>query len=105
LAYQLVLVDLAIVRNFCGLNDPRGTGFWVAMDDVDDTTRTLHISKCPDMYKMRAYQWLTLLRVLPSDLVMTTVYDHNIVRLDRDYNLDDVERALDTFSPNPTPLL
>ncbi|KAK1222455.1 hypothetical protein PQX77_014704 [Marasmius sp. AFHP31] len=113
------LLDLGVIQTFFGLSDLRGTEGWMLIIDPDDFRRLNGISEYPDMYKMQAYRWLvrefrdipsmrpylqTLLRSLPPDLVMTTVYDLDIVRLDRDYNLEDVDRSLDIFLPRPKPL-
>ncbi|KAL0573377.1 hypothetical protein V5O48_008574 [Marasmius crinis-equi] len=71
-----------------------------------------HFSKvvtCPDMYALKAYRWLvrefwdspamiphlqTLLNEVPPHLIMPTTFGFEIVRIDRDWLADDVERVL-----------
>ncbi|KAL0568997.1 hypothetical protein V5O48_012977 [Marasmius crinis-equi] len=77
--------------------------------DLEVVQRFLKIEICPDMYVLKAYRWLVqefrdnpamiphlqaLLEKLPPRLVMPTVLDSEIVRADRDWHAEDVEKAL-----------
>ncbi|KAJ8085463.1 hypothetical protein PM082_004279 [Marasmius tenuissimus] len=82
---------------------------WVSAD-LDVIESFSQATPCPDFYEIKAYRWLVcefrdspsmiphlrrLLQVLPPELVMPTVFDCAIVRPDRDWNTNDVERELD----------
>ncbi|KAK1231353.1 hypothetical protein PQX77_005534 [Marasmius sp. AFHP31] len=84
-----------------------GNWFWVDLDIIERFPGT---ATCPNMYGLQAYGWLTsefrdspsmlphlksLLHALPPHLVMPTVFDLHIVRLDREWSVKDVEDALD----------
>ncbi|KAJ8074315.1 hypothetical protein PM082_012627 [Marasmius tenuissimus] len=81
---------------------------WFSID-LDIIERYSRIADCPDMYGLKAHRWLThefrdsplilphlrtLLQALPPRLVMPTVFDSDIVRLDREWTMIDVEHAL-----------
>ncbi|KAL0568998.1 hypothetical protein V5O48_012978, partial [Marasmius crinis-equi] len=89
-------------------------GSWSSAD-LEIVQRFSKVEKCPDMYALKAYRWLvqesrdspamiphlqTVLKEVPAHLVMPTIFDSEIVRVDRDWNADDVERALRT-GPRP----
>ncbi|KAK1233493.1 hypothetical protein PQX77_003348 [Marasmius sp. AFHP31] len=78
--------------------------------DLDIIQRFSQIDRCPDMYEMKAHRWLvqqfrdsplmvphlqTLLRALPPEVVMPTVFGRDIVRVDRDWTVADMELALE----------
>ncbi|KAL0063855.1 hypothetical protein AAF712_009207 [Marasmius tenuissimus] len=82
-------------------------GDWFSVD-VDIIERFSRIAHCPDMYGMKAYRWLkhefgdspsmllhliTLLQELPPQLVMPAIFDNDIVRLDRECDMEDVRFA------------
>ncbi|KAL0573385.1 hypothetical protein V5O48_008582 [Marasmius crinis-equi] len=85
-----------------------GTGTW-SSTDLEMVQQYSRIEICPDMYALKAYSWLvqefrdsptmiphlrTLLREVPPHLIMPTAFDSEIVRVDRDWHVDDVEQAL-----------
>ncbi|KAK1231354.1 hypothetical protein PQX77_005535 [Marasmius sp. AFHP31] len=84
-------------------------GDWFSVD-LDIIERFSQIHDCPDMYGLKAHRWLThefrdiplmlphlqtLLQSLPPQLVMPGVFDHNVCRLDREWNTMDVEIMLE----------
>ncbi|KAL0575612.1 hypothetical protein V5O48_006359 [Marasmius crinis-equi] len=86
----------------------RTPGNWSSVD-LDIIQRFSNIQLCPDMYVLKAHRWMAhefqdsplmtshlerVLQVLPPHLVLPAVLDHEIVRLDRDWNASDVGRAL-----------
>ncbi|KAJ8085502.1 hypothetical protein PM082_004320 [Marasmius tenuissimus] len=81
---------------------------WFSVD-LDIIQRFSQVLSCPDMYGMKAHRWLvqefrdiplmiphlqTLLRALPPNVVMPTVFDAVIARVDREWEATDVESAL-----------
>ncbi|KAK1234941.1 hypothetical protein PQX77_001846 [Marasmius sp. AFHP31] len=86
---------------------------WFSVD-LDIIQRFTQISDCPDMYMMKAHRWLvqefrdsplmvphlqTLIRALPPEVVMPTIFDCVMVRADRDWEAGDMEAALDGWNP------
>ncbi|KAK1218455.1 hypothetical protein PQX77_018868 [Marasmius sp. AFHP31] len=81
---------------------------WLSVD-MNVIERFSRIHMCPDMYEMRGYLWLTrefrdsplmlphlrtLLRAVPPHLALPAIFESPIVRLDREWESKDVEKAL-----------